>query len=368
MQKQCILSEYCKDKTICPNLDTQTKQYYNNLCAKNNETLRKTLVSFSGADDKIEAFIQGLIQPETLAILSAYYGVDLSAELVYKGLLKYSINGVVDKAAIEAAEKVLAASGEKISSKVTVGLLTKLFDNAVEKTIASRIAFNSLKMLGSAVSSAWDGLMMVQLIGMVIDMWDPCGYNQIVDTNVIDGVNSYMNTIFYNQTYFGISPPCDPTDKKCLEKEKDPVKDGEENGFVYTFSGDKILKNINNIPMEYQMDYLFNLNEKDFKNFQYTIDGKTLSYDDYYGDGGQKFIEYVVEYTSNMKVNAIGDPIQWNDGTTLPITLDNFQKTRDTIAFLLANKNTVVEKWLATYWIYILLIILTLIFILLIIK
>jgi hypothetical protein len=360
----CNISDYCKDKDSCKDITEAQKKYYEQVCSKGDKNvdslIAQQLIKFGEKfGDFFKNLIMGMLSPEGLLILSGFYSIELTGNFIFGAMLKGSL---LDKALVTNLEKFCLESGEKISSKAAIGYATTIINSKLEKTIAEKLLFNSVKMLGSTISGIWNVANIIMIMGTLVDvLWDPCSYNQIVSKEVLKEVSNNFNLVFTNKVYYNLDDSC--TDK-CDEKTAE--EDGKKNGPKYTIRGNRILTSISSIPMEYDFMYTISSDEELFKDLKYDYNGSMYSYDDYYTF---KMTEYCIEYLKKMKVNALGRPIYWNDQRDFPIDdKTSFESSRNWFALQLANQNTVVQKWIAEYWIYILLVILILIFILLIIK
>ena len=315
------------------------------------------------ADDPINfgqiigGIIDGMIHdPVIQSYIGIHYGITLTPAL-YKYVAE-NLSGDAGKALLELAGKEIA--GKAISGEVTASVITTLLKNSIEDN-AIRVSFYYFfELLKSFASSFGNILLIFQIFEMMIDSWDPCGFNQLLDQNTLDTIITQYDNAFIKALYY--SNPDSNNDISTVFKYID------------------ITQLAPKIPEEFTANMLFNFLNKEWDSSTKQVVPRknglfnqincpgNMNCMDYYTIGEGLGGPWTLEYFSNLKNNAAGEPIQWNNGSTLPFNEDSFQKARDSLSLQFANQNTIVESWIAKYWIYIILIILLILTILLLIK
>lgn len=280
--------------------------------------------------------IMGIFTPEGLAILSIFVGIDL----VKYGLHKALLGAIARSISKEAFERCVEVSAEKSLLSITTKALTESVAREVEELAIRKAAFTLVTTLfNSIIDPVMDFVDFIMIIGMVIDAWDPCGYNQELNAENLDNISYSYNTVFAQKL-------------STID-----IGNDEFGNPIY----------INKWPIEVTADIIL---AEEFKNIG-QLDDKTkkCKSDD---QMCKNRTIYINEYFENLKVNSFGNPIRWdilgeyND----KMEFDNsilLQYERD-FMLMLSNNNTIVFRWLEKFWYIILTIFILFIIIFLIIK
>ena len=169
----------------------------------------------------------------------------------------------------------------------------------------------ALKGIGEATVRVADSIISLAIpvfdifmnIGMLLDLWDPCGFNDQVGASVVNKMSDKFNEVFRNNQLKAFNS-------------------------ITLSDGSIIIKD--EWPLEYTDDI-----------HNYLTDDEKKFYND-------KTIEYYLHYLNNLTVNSDGLPIRKdvNMGklqNTSINKLDSFTKE------LIGNDNTVFNNWLFKY-------------------
>ena len=110
----------------------------------------------------------------------------------------------VGSGVMEAAGVLAAKEG---AIWVNNAILTTVLAGAVKEGSMAAIAFRLTKMLSTAVSRFANILAVIQLLGMILDAWDPVGYGQELTAetlqHLVDEFNRTFQATFMNQVPIG---------------------------------------------------------------------------------------------------------------------------------------------------------------------
>lgn len=315
------IDKYCADPQEYTNsLPQATKDYYNSICvAKSNisnswkeqtEKLGLTIVEFPFT------MLQSILSPEGLKLLSIFVGVDLTGKAALNGIYRTIASGIGPEV-MEAATEMAAETG---ASFVNNAILTSVLANAIEEGTFAARAFMITSMIAEMASATMTILTIVQILGAIIDAWDPEGYGNELDADtldiIVDGFNDQFMTTFLSDVTSGKDEFGRPT-------------------------------KYNVWPVEFYADYIIG-------------DAKKDVYD-------KKMFLYMTEYLQNLKVNSDGDAIAWPTNTEL-IKPSVFDQYANQYSMIIADKNTIVANWVRKYWLILLTIAIIIVIILLFLK
>lgn len=296
------IDNYCSNPSKYSTLPPNTIDYYNNLCSlrKSISTSGGNNIDWSGLGPAFGKapveIVNGIFSPQGLKMISIFVGVDIAAKGTMNVVLRTIAQGL-DESVMEAAVAKAAESG---ATFVNNAILTTVLTSAVKEGTTEAIALNITKLIADAASEVMIITMIVQLLTMVLDIWDPMGFNQLMDgTNMTNQVTE-MNNAFIKQ-------------------------------FLNTFTvgtdefGNPI--NIVTWPVEYYADNL--------------ISGEKQSVYQ------PKYFLYISEYLSNLTVNSEGNPIVWPKDTSGPLLKpSHFDQLASRFSTIIANKNSVIANWI----------------------
>lgn len=301
------IDTYCKNPRAYENLPTDTRQYYDRICTMKqnisigwNKQLQKLGTGVLQAPEKI---ISDMLTPQGLEMLSIFMGVDLTSKVALTGILRGIARGVGPEVMEVAAEQAVEQGALFINNAI----ISSVIGAAVEEGTVAATVFTVTKAVSSAVSTIASIAMIIQFLGMIVDMWDPLGYSNEFNADVMDVINNEFDIIFAN---------------KFLE--------------TLTVGKDRFGRPIHfgQLPVEYRMD------------------AELLAEDQ--NDLQLKRYAYTAEYLNSLEYNSDGHAMRprIKDGGEL---LDTrvFNTFSNSIALTLANQNTEVVRWARIHIIFV---------------
>lgn len=321
------INDYCKNpkdnKYI--NLSSTTREYYNSICILQSGVIEKSIKDIVWKTDIIGMnMIMGIFSPEGLAMLSVYKGVELVSEATFDFLIKSLASNISENILNEASLIALEQGAEFANSAIILSVCAK----SVEYASLQAISVGALRVLSTAAEYVTIILIIVQLVSMIIDGFDPEGYNNEMDASMLDIMSENLNNSFSKWYYENMSIGND------------------EFGNIINGNGEWPIERYAD---SYLDSYLDNLDIK-------------VDYD-------SNIFKYMCEYLLELKVNSNGQPISW--GTSNKTTLldqSDFRKYTDQYFMILGGKNNIFANWLNKNWIIIIVIIILIIFFLFVIK
>ena len=328
------IEEYCKNpQEYQDSLPAETVAYYNDICkarkgVSNDWEKRvkkmgdKAWDGVKGVGEFIPQFlgqmIEGILTPDGLKMLAIFEGVSLTSKIALNAILRAIAKGVGDEVMEAAAELATEAGAEFVSNAI----LTTAISQAVEEGTAASLAFEITSMTAEAVSVVAMVFMIVQLLGMIFDAWDPEGYNKMLDADIMEDLIVKFDQVFEQKFLSGVT------------------------GFKDSV-GRPMFANV--WPIEYYADSM-------------------IMSDLPPGSTDVKQFDYHVQYFLHLQYNSDGYKIIWP--RNMPNLIDNsfFNKFATQYALMLGNSNTVVANWFKKYWIILAVVIIALIILLLVIK
>jgi hypothetical protein len=306
------IDDYCKNPEDWKSkLPTNVIDYYNTICtAREGTSQHKTNIGDIGKafGEELLHMIQGLLSPEGIGLISAVMGINFASKQMFeyfvKSLSKSLTGSVADAMAGMVAE---GASEAAINcSAILSNFMSTLTLDAFGES-AGKYALGTLlkgaEMIGDIISEVGDILLILQVIGMIFDAWDPCNLSNALDADTI----STFNTAY------------DLTFRKNVVNIADSIQDVYGNSvLIYVW------------PLEYFADKGFLAQAKE----------------DYYSPIRQKFM---VMYLQSLDFNSDGEQINWPTGGNL-VTNDILSGLGKTLALEAADENTVVANWLSKWW------------------
>jgi len=321
------IEEYCKDPgQYRDQLPVVTAAFWDSICtarrALNFNHFGELFDKFGGEIGKFlehlpQNFINFILSPQGIEIMSFWKGVDLTAKMIYKSVLKMIAKGIgagVSKIAEEMAEKEGAAA-------VSSSILTKLVEDAVEDAVMERLAFMFAELIIGAVDLAFAIFNITNILGIILDLLSPQGFNEMLSYDMMQTIMDEFNGYFEAEMLSIVS-------------------------VVKNQYGDKII--VEKWPVVYYADY-FLANEKGSKDY------KTLSF------------LYQMEYLTNLEYNSDGYRINWPKGGNI-VNQSQLDKVAFQMELQIADQNTSVALFVIKWGFLILLIIIIIIFLLFIIK
>lgn len=330
--------KYCKDPSKYKNdpaITPQTRRFYSQYC----KTLKK-IESEKQVDHKAIGQAQGdallnmmemFISPQSLAIIAAGGGFVFTYKTIRSGVVNWIKKGVSDDI-LQAAEEMAAEGADEgaINSAIMLdGMWGEMAigdldaaGGALRYTAAA--LFEGMDMLGSILSVVMVAAMVVQMIGMILDGWDPCHLKDQLNAATLRQVTTNFNTTFRDNVLAQVET-------------------------VRNSYGTVMLSTL--WPIEYYADRSILIAEKE----------------DYYKPIRLKFY---IQYINTLKYNSNGQLIDWDyDKSNNRIIQNSDLSVLETnVLKMLGNDNTVVENWIYRFWPLIILAILIIVVIILFVR
>jgi len=215
---QTDIDRFCCDPTSVQ-VDEATSNYYRRLCDARQESHDYWQTQLDKFGESIvnfpESFIMGILSPEGLEMLGLSLGIELSGTVAINAILR-AIAAGVGKGVLQEAGILATTQGAMWANNA---ILTTVLAGAVKQGSAAAIAFRLTKLLSSAVSKIANVLAIVQLLGMILDSWDPAGYGQELNAAAMDALCTQFDrafqAAFMNQVPIGqdeLGKPIFPTE------------------------------------------------------------------------------------------------------------------------------------------------------------
>ena len=296
IQKYCCNPSKYKD-----DYPAQTINYYNSLCRSRksaqaawNHNHNRFAKDGRKAGDLALQLLSAMLQPESLAMLAAFHYVPLSAQKFRQNLVK-KLEDWGDARKKAKAEEIAESTAEEGGSgeAVATNMSSEIAAEALQETVWQDAAAYVVNLGAEAISLAFEALMWVQLLGMVLDMWDPEHYGVLLDAKALQHVSDALN-----QGFQGLMTGITTTDQY---------------GFPISLAS---------FPQEFFADGLFPQEDADFAK-----------------DTQTAMIQY---NTAALKALEV-DPHP-SDGSAPPP--EYWQKVKQTVDMILAEDNTVLANWM----------------------
>lgn len=298
------IAEYCGNpKAYSNTVSMQTQKYYDRICetrAKMSRNWSKEAKDFgyhlAEAPGKM---ISTILSPQGLEMLGIFTGVDMASKAALNGILRGIARGVSPSVMEIAAEQATKEGALFVNNAIIAAVI----GSAVEEGTVSALAFSITETVSSALSTATTVAVIIQFLGMLIDLWDPLGYNEELNSDAMDVINSEFDVAFAN---------------KFLS--------------VLTIGRDRYGRPIHfgQLPVEYRMDAELVDNSLDYQ---------------------KKIYEYTFEYLENLDYNSDGEAMKprLEHGELLDEKI--FNDFAHSFAYTLSNQNVEVFRWTRTHWI-----------------
>lgn len=313
--------EYCKnpqDYDNYPGIDDKTKQYWSEYCQLKNKIDKGIIPDKKGLGDAtiegLTQFIEGVFSPEGLAFLGILIGAKIPYRAVKSGIGSLIKNGLSEEM-LKNAEEFIAKGGDAVISNGS-SILSSVFKNSVyvDVKLAEEVGYTggryATSMLFKGLEAGFEVinevLMVLMIISMIFDAWDPCKLNIMLTADVLKDITMQFNNQF----------------RQVLLQNINAVPDSY---------GHTILTA--NWPIEYYADRSI---LQAFKN-------------DVYDPIRQKLM---FKYLNSLQVNSCGLPIVRKKGG-ISLTNDKLRQLENSLMMFIGNNNTIVANWLYTWLPYI---------------
>jgi hypothetical protein len=290
------INKYCSNPLSFDFLPEETRKYFDHICelkATINTDWKKELEKLGIAVVEFPAqMIASILTPSGLEMLGIFLGIDLSSKVALNGILRGIARGVGPEV-MEAASALAIEQGAWFMNNA---IMTTVLTEAVEEGSLAALALSTTVAISEAISTAASVVGIVQILAAIVDAWDPEGYGQELNAETMEIVGDKFDAEFTSR-FLG----------------------------MVTVGNDKFGRpeHFARWPIEYNLDSVV-------------------------GSGGgtsKSTFEYVFEYLNALQYNSDGEPLfpRPSGGSLMS---DDFGVVADEFAVVVANKNTVVARWL----------------------
>ena len=296
------IAEYCGNpKAYSNTINMQTQKYYDRICETRAKMSRNWSKEFSRFGSNLaeapSKMISTILSPQGLEMLGIFTGVDLASKAALNGILRGIARGVSPSVMEIAAEQAVKEGAFFVNNAIIAAVI----GSAVEEGTVSALAFSITETVSGALSTATTVAVIVQFLGMLIDMWDPLGYNEELNSDAMDVINSEFDVAFAN---------------KFLA--------------VMTIGRDRYGRPIHfgQLPVEYRVDAELADNSLDYQ---------------------KKIYQYTFEYLDQLEYNSDGHAMKprVKEGHLLDEKV--FNDFAHSFVYTLSNQNVEVFRWTRTH-------------------
>jgi hypothetical protein len=338
-----IISEYCSNPSQYANYPPETLSYWNNICKdqKNgqqdilNDIGKLAGIAAKGSKAFLNVLVKALsnlimsmLTPEGLKMLGEFLGIDFGLRAAYKLILKTVTNriakGITDEI-IDLSAKVSADAAIDAASANAAVMSSELAGEMGLALAGEQTAVLFLETLGGAFGIINQIFILLQLLSMLFQAWDPCKYNEQLSKKKIDEFTTSFNKMY------------------------------RENGVVA----------YNSFTDVYGRTEYLTVWPIDYTASQFLLDIHTNE------EYKLAYTRYTAQYLSSLRVNSIGDPIYLpNGGVTISqMNSSDWRDMEMQLSNFFADGNTVVSNVIVKFWpLFVILAIVILIFIIYIVK
>uniref|UniRef100_A0A6C0ELV1 Uncharacterized protein n=1 Tax=viral metagenome TaxID=1070528 RepID=A0A6C0ELV1_9ZZZZ len=311
--------QYCKNPqeyANFPGLTEQTKKYWAQYCKLKKQISNQPMPSHKdlaqGTEAAFKGMIEGLLSPSALEFIGILKGTTILYKTAKEAAGKMIRDGL-SKDTLEAAENFIQEGGDEAVANATAVTSEMINDIAfvdIEVALAagydtSDMVLASLFKFFDMIGDIFEAAMIVQLIGMVLDAWDPCDLDSQLDNEQLAIFSQTFNDQFRIAVLGQI-------------------------GATRDSYGTTVLNGV--WPVEYYPDQTI---LQPYKKEYYKKVGTQL----------------MLNYLNNLQFNSCGQPIPKTRGGSGKVfsndTITNFDK--NTLIYF-SDNNTVVANWLYKWW------------------
>jgi hypothetical protein len=325
------IDQYCTDPSEyanSPGLNSDTKKYWSSLCELRKEASKQQPSGRKGlgqaTTESIGRLIDMLASPESLEMMGLIMGTVIYYKQVKGAVKKFLRDGVTDETR-EAAEAGVEDGMDAAASNMAIvqnGIANNIQIADASGEVATEVGeeeatdfvgkyaveylFDVADFMGEALSGIGMDIMVLQLIGMVFDTWDPCHLQSQLDSKMLKTFTTSFNAHF----------------RESLLLSLDATKDSYGHIMLTTVW-----------PIEYYADRGVLLLPK---KQHYTKIQNSLA----------------TKYYMALKTNSNDQVIKWKGGRGSGSIVSNstLTKLEKTFALGIADQNTVVANWIFRWW------------------
>ena len=326
MTSAVLIDDYCanpsKYKDILPE---HTMKYYDQYCdARQSVADQNQGTSIEDLGKAVPKalleMLQSVLTPESMGMLAGVMGINL----VSKALFKKLVQSIAQRFSEEMADAMAGMAADGLSSAAinASAMLSTMLDNAILENVgdvgvyAVGVLLKGAESLADMIPVIGEIMMMLQLIGMIFDAWDPCHLNNELNATAILKFNNSFDNMFRSN----------------------------------------MLVSVNSFTDLYGNTYFYDLWPVDFfADYGVLANAKKDKY-------APLRAVYMAKWLNSRDVNSNGQPIYWPPGGKV-VDQGVLDKLERHVALAMADNNTVVASWIVRYIPVILILIAILIFI-----
>lgn len=193
------IEKYCQDPRLYTYLPLKTRQYYDNICRLREKVGSDWRDKFSKFGIKLAnapaEMLEGIFTPQGLEIIGIFLGIDLLSKAALNGILRGVANSIGPEVMEEAAAKALEEGAFFVNSTI----ISAAVSSAVEEGSRAATIAGLVDSISTAFSEIASVVMIVQILGTLIDLWDPRGYSHEFNADTLDKINTLFDRTFATQ-------------------------------------------------------------------------------------------------------------------------------------------------------------------------
>jgi hypothetical protein len=272
--------------------------------------------------------IMSMLTPEGMKMLGIFLGADFGMKTLYKLVLRTVKNYIskgITKGITDLSARISADAAIDAASSNAAVMASEMAGEMGSALAGEQGAAWALENLGEVFGGIMDIFMVLQVMSMVFQAWDPCNYNTQLSKNSVNKFTSSFNKMY------------------------------RENGVVA----------YNSFTDVYGRTEYLNVWPIEYTGTQFLLDIHTSK------EYKLAYTRYTAQYLSSLRVNSVGDPIYLpNGGVTISqMNSSDWKNMERQVSNFFAEGNTVVGNVFMKFWpVFVILIIIILTFIIYIVK
>lgn len=323
MSKEISISDYCahpEDYKNSPDLNNDTRKIYDEFCTMRKNANNMSIPSGTAwkykLEDSILQLIVSMITPPGIAIMSGVIGGPIVMKAVKAWVGQWIKNGL-SKEGLAAAQKFIEDGGEKYIANSCL-----LADDFLQNTaflsvdvaevagvesggrLATVYLFQTAELLGEVASAVGIAMMVLQIIGMIFDAWDPCKLDTQLTADILDAYSQQFDGAFRGTVLSSLGGVQDSYGRLSIPGNW-PVEYYAENGIL-----------------QYKKE-------------------------DYYAPLRTRFM---MDYLGTLEINSDGLPIDHSSDASALIDPSHISAVSQRLLAVFGDQNTVVENFIYKWW------------------
>jgi len=218
-------------------------------------------------------------------------------------------------------------------------------DRAVEEGIAATVS-NVLETVGAVLGPVFDIVMIIQMVGMFLDIWDPCGLQNTLTSDDLKLIGQGFDQALW-------STMLQATGKVPVEWYAEYVGDYQ---LLCPPSGDSQTSSKLRIKYDQFQNLTRNANDLSGSDCENDWLTKSMAYQKLYQDSlttnalGQCLRPLTQDEINQRCSSILGIPINLTSDGMVQVSSNKLQKALNYASLQVANGNQVVANWISTWW------------------